>query len=130
MNISGIRGNHGFYSGQLHMGKAEEVSQDLATQAAEAIGESPVQGTANQSTVSEGDARSKQSFTSFSMIRIRLTRWLVRIVISAHLTWRRLFLLCRRIQYCSSTSSLLAARAHLAHPMDSTQLRTLIYKLI
>ena len=47
------------------MGKAEEVSQDLATQAAEAIGESPVQGTANQSTVSEGDARSKQSFTSF-----------------------------------------------------------------
>ena len=65
MNISGIRGNHGFYSGQLHMGKAEEVSQDLATQAAEAIGESPVQGTANQSIASESDARSKQSFTSF-----------------------------------------------------------------
>ncbi len=65
MNISGIRGNHGFYSGQLHMGKAEEVSQDLATQAAEAIGESPVQGTANQFTASESDARSKQSFTSF-----------------------------------------------------------------
>ena len=59
MNISGIRGNHGFYSGQLHMGKAEEVSQDLATQAAEAIGESPVQGTANQSIASESDARSK-----------------------------------------------------------------------